>query len=229
MRRCDILHDHWVVIQLGWFPSQWVHSWCIWGRPDLTVTAHLDVPHGYRFIIKHYEWYCGVSLSECMCRTLISRMHMTVNRMWLHEHSKTSGHRIWSITHGLYDRYTHVQHTMTWFLARYVQVVWAEESSFAVLVYKTSDPNVGSDGSQASIYKYPQKSLLPCGNPYYPYSSSHCSGRSRSSLCLCCHHRDQRGDFSWFMSYIWIRSSNHFNVIKTASRHVLHRGSTTTI
>ena len=141
MCRCDILHDHWVVIQLSWFPSHWVHSWCIWDRPDLTVTAHLDVPHVYRFIIKHYEWYCGVSLSECMCRTLISRMHMTVNRMWLHEHSKTSGHRKSMIHHTrpIWPLSTcSAHHDMV--LARYVKVAWAEECSLTVLVHKTSDP-----------------------------------------------------------------------------------------
>jgi len=87
MCQCDKLHDDWVVNQLGWFPSHCVvhhmHSRRIWGRPDLLqhtwmypMCIHLS------YIIMQYivgwAW-----VSACAERCMISRMHMTVNRMWL--------------------------------------------------------------------------------------------------------------------------------------------------
>ena len=98
----------------------------------------------------------GWSLSECMCRTLISRMHMTVNRMWLsiakpqateydlyfvysthtcttQELSQASSSSPAGTSHTAYMTAIAgpAHHDMV--LAGYVQVAWAE-GSLAILI-----------------------------------------------------------------------------------------------
>ena len=219
---------------LGCHPSRLVphslscRSWHIWGRPDLTVTAHLDVPNVYTFTINHNAWYCGVSLSQCMCRTLISRMHMTVNRMWLsiakpqateydlyfvysthtcttQELSQASSSSPTGTSHTAYMTAIHWSSTPWHGLGR-ICASGMEESSLAVLVPTVAIEEVGLWDKWPLLRKY-----------RHPYTNIHrnlCSFAATpitpiplaivqvglGVLCPCCRHQDE-GDCSWFMSF----------------------------
>ena len=80
-----------------------LHS-CLYpgGRKKMTVTLEFQGAYTCTFIhtMLHYRGYCGVSLSECTCRTWSSCMHKTAIGMWL------------SIAQPLHTKITRTTHTI---------------------------------------------------------------------------------------------------------------------
>ena len=62
----------------------------------VTVTAYLDVPNVYTFIINHNAWYCGVK-PEWVHAQNTDQSDAYDCKQNVTEHSKTSGHRIWPL------------------------------------------------------------------------------------------------------------------------------------